>query len=226
MESRMIVAGMATIPDRLNTLELVLDSITPQVEILWLSLNGFDRTPKLLAKYKNVNAVIMSNEMGDANKFLKVDSCEGYYFSLDDDIIYPKDYVETYIKAIDEHRCLVSIHGCKIPPRKIQSYYGGKIQKAHCLNTCGQVEVDICGSGVAAFHTDYFRPSYKRFEAANMADIWLSMQAHEQGVKRLCLAHKAGWIKGGLNKGRSTIYDTHKHSDSIQTEVVNGFSWS
>jgi hypothetical protein len=218
-------AGMATIPERLNTLERVLDSITPQVDFLVLSLNGFNEVPKLLDKYDNVLPFIESNDMGDANKFLTVDNQEGYYFSCDDDIIYPKDYVETYKKAIDKHKCVISIHGCSIPDRKIASYYKGKIDKAHCLNTCAEVEVHICGSGVSGFHTDHFKPSYERFKAPNMADIWLAMQAQEQGVKRLCIEHSKGWITGGLNSGRDTIYETHKNSDKLQTEIVNGFNW-
>jgi len=221
----MITAGMATIPERLSTLKLVLDSITPQVDVLILALNGFDHYPELLADYPNIEAHLTTNEMGDANKFLKVDEADGYYFSTDDDIVYPKDYVSTYIKAIDSNQCLISIHGCNIPNRQIRSYYKGKIQKAHCLNTCDWSFVDICGSGVSGFHTDYFKPSYKRFKAANMGDIWMSMQAHEQGVKRLCIKHRKGWIRGGLNEGRDTIYETHKNDDSYQTKIVNGFNW-
>lgn len=223
----MIIAGMATIPERESTLQIVLDSIAPQVDLLELALNDYKSVPYWLGKYENVLPTLTSNEMGDANKFLRVDDYTNhYYFSCDDDIEYPSDYVERYIKAINSNGCLVTVHGSDIPNRKLQSYYSGKVMRSHCLNQLSKaVFVDIAGSGVSAFHTSFLKLRYKRFKAANMADIWMSMQAHEQGVKRLALKHGAGWIKGGLNEGRATIYETHKGKDKIQTEIVNGFDW-
>jgi hypothetical protein len=119
---------------------------------------------------------------------------------------------------------LATIHGSDIPNRKIQSYYKGRIQKAHCLNDCHECYVDIAGSGVSGFDTSILKLKHSDFTHANMADIFMSMKAVEQGVQRLALAHKKGWITGGLNKG-ATIYETHKNNDKVQTEIVNNFNW-
>lgn len=222
----MIVVGMATIPERLNTLGMVLANLHPQVDRIELALNGFTSIPAILSSYPKVRATITTNEKGDANKFFNVHKyTDSYYFSCDDDILYPKDYVSTYIPYIDAG-FLTSIHGANIPREyKLTSYYRGRKQMAHCLNNGNQVQVDIVGSGVSGFHTSKLVVDYDEFKHANMADIWLSMQAHEQGVKRLCITHGKGWIIGGLNKGRATIYETHKNKDSIQTDLVNSFNW-
>jgi hypothetical protein len=58
-----------------------------------------------------------------------------------------------------------------------------------------------------------------------MADIYLSIQAMEQGIKRVAIEHQKGWIQGGLNEGRDTIYETHRNNDEIQTKLVNGYRW-
>lgn len=217
---------MATIPDRLDTLEMVLDSITLQVDVLELALNGFTTVPYVLGKYSNVVPNLTTNDNGDANKFLRIENyTDNYYFSLDDDLIYPKDYVEKYIEKIDSNKCLITSHGSDVTP-KMLSYYRGKIGRSHCLHDAkNDCNVDIAGSGVSGFHTSFLRLKYSRFKHPNMADIWMSMQAHEQGVNRLAIAHRKGWITTCLPPEKETIYDRHRNRDSVQTKVVNSFDW-
>ena len=223
----MIVAGMATMPERLNTLNLVLDNLHPQVDVIELALNDFKRIPSILEKYPKVVPNLTTNEKGDANKYLNIGKyTNDYYFSCDDDIIYPKDYVETYIKAIDEKKSLITIHGSTIPPRKVKSYYKGRSMKAHCLNACEESVVHVPGSGVSGFHTSFLKLNYEKgFPVRNMADIFLGIQCQSQGVRCVSIKHSKGWIQGGLNKGRKTIWETHRHNDSVQTKYVNSILW-
>jgi hypothetical protein len=222
---KIIVAGLATLPDRVNILEVVIDSLHHQVDVIEVAFNGHKKVPDYIKNYPKVKVNLCTNEMGDANKFLNVEKYpDAYYFSCDDDIIYPYDYTQKYIEAIKKHGCVVSIHGSDMPDAPIKSYYKGRIFKAHCLNKCPDVWVDICGSGVAGFDTSVLKIKYKEFTHPNMADIFLSMQAHKQGVKRLSMAHEANWITGGLPKA-TTIYEDHKNNDKVQTDLVNNFNW-
>lgn len=215
---------MATIPERLNTLELVLSSLK-LADRIELALNGFKEIPELILKYPNVYPTLTTNEKGDANKFLNVEKFpNAYYFSCDDDIIYPKDYLSKYIRSIRKNRGLVTIHGSNING-KVLSYYKGKQMKAHCLNKCAEVRVHIPGSGVSGFDTTQLKIKYDRFEKANMADIFLAIQCQEQNISCTSIFHKAGWINGGLNEGRATIYETHKNNDKVQTDLVNSITW-
>lgn len=222
---KITVVGMATIPERINTLELVISSLSRQADRIELALNGFSEAPSFLNKYPNVYPHLTSNVMGDANKFLNVDKFpNAYYFSCDDDIVYPKDYVSKYIRSIKKLRGLVTIHGSNING-KVYSYYRDKQMKAHCLMKSREVRVHIPGSGVSAFDTTQFKVRYKSFKKANMADIFLAIQAQEQGIKCVSIFHKKGWIKGGLNNGRATIYEDHKNNDKVQTDLVNARIW-
>jgi len=223
---KVIVGGLATIPNREVILETVLDSICSQVDVLEISLNGYLEVPKVLSKYSNIISTISSNEMGDANKFLRVENYPNhYYFSFDDDLIYPKDYVKTYIEKIDKHKCLVTSHGSDIN-KNMSSYYKGRTMKSHCLHDNKKdVFVDVAGSGVSGYHTSFLKLKYDDFKKPNMADIWMSMNAHKQGVKRLAIAHKKGWIKYCLPSEIETIYSTHSKKDKIQTDISNGFNW-
>ena len=214
-------------PERLNTLDLVLSRLHPQVDIIELALNDYKEIPNILKKYSKVIPNITTNEKGDANKYLNVGKyTDDYYFSCDDDILYPDDYIETYIKAIDEKKALITIHGSTIPPRKIKSYYKGRSMKAHCLNECEEAIVHVPGSGVSGFHTSFLSLDYKNgFPVRNMADIFVGIQCQSQGIRCISIAHPKGWIKGGLNEGRKTIWETHRHNDSVQTKYVNSISW-
>jgi len=222
----MIVAGLATIPEREDVLEKVLNSICPQVDLLELSLNGYKSVPYLIGKYENVVTTLSSNEMGDANKFLHVDKYTNhYYFSIDDDLIYPSNYVITFIEKIEKHKCLITLHGSDVNPN-MKSYYKGRTMKSHCLHdSSSDVFVDIAGSGVSGYHTSFLKIRYKDFKEPNMADIWMSMKAHEQGVKRLAISHKKGWLKYCLPPDKETIYETHSKKDVVQTQITNNFNW-
>ena len=223
----MKILGLATIPERLNTLERVLDRLYKQVDYIEIALNDFKKIPKILSKYSNVIPNLTTNENGDANKFLNVEKYSNdYYFSCDDDILYPLDYISTYIDAIDKNKSLITIHGSIIPPRKLLSYYKGRTMKAHCLRTCEQHTVHIPGSGVSGFHTSFLKLKYpNHFPVKNMADIFLGIQCQNQSVKCISIKHTEGWILGGLNEGRKTIWDTHKNNDSVQTKYINSISW-
>lgn len=221
-----VIVGMATIPERLNTLTPVLKSLHKQCDVLELALNGFKKIPEWISDFPKIKANLCTNEYGDANKFLNVAKYpNAYYFSCDDDIIYPWNYVRTYIANIKQYNCLVTIHGSDMPNRQILSYYKGRTGRSHCLNSCEAVYVDIAGSGVSGYDTSILKLSHSDFKVANMADIFMSMKCAEQGVKRLSIKHNAGWIKGGLNIGRATIYETHKNNDKVQTDLVNNFNW-
>lgn len=219
------IVGMCTIPERISTLPRVLRSLHRQVDKIELALNGFKEIPTFLKAFPKVNATLTTNEKGDANKYYSIGNHKNvYYLSCDDDIIYPYDYVSKMTRLADKYKCLITVHGSNIP-RKLTNYYTGKVMKSHCLNSCNEVEVNIPGTGVSCFNTSILNIDYNRFESPNMADIWVGLQCEEQGIKRIAIKHSKGWIKGGLNKGRDTIYDSHKYNCKIQTDLVNSIKW-
>ena len=144
-----------------------------------------------------------------------------YYFSCDDDIIYPPDYVSKTIEAIEKHKCIVSYHG-RILRGLNRSYYHGHTALA-CKHTFPQtLELDVVGTGVSAWRTDYFNPTdiYKSKDQC-MADLVFSLEATKQGKKLMHIGHKAGWIVGQHLPHGTTIYDQHHNKDKRQTEIAN-----
>lgn len=225
-----IVATMATMPGREESLKLVIASIIDQVDELRIYANNMIRPVTQHRKLKWLFSHEHAGDIGDAGKFYAIDDITGYHFTIDDDLIYPKDYVFTMISAIEryERRCVVSQHGRTFPSGAIRSYYKGACNRYACLgNVSRDVFAHVVGTGVLAYHTDTIRIPFEIFEASNMADIWFSRFCQQQKIPRVILKHQSGWIRdSNCYDQYSSIYFQNVHDESFQTKIMNSISWS
>jgi hypothetical protein len=218
----MKTAGIASIPQRTDNLYLTVQSLLPQVDRLHVCLNGYDSIPKFLDT-KGVSITLMDNELGDGGKFLGAIGYEGYYFGCDDDLVYPKGYIDYMIKKIDSYDGVVSLLGKLYERGDITSFRGGYKQVFRALGTViSDIFVDIVGSGACGFHTNKLKINPWLWERKNMSDIWLSKEAHEQGVPLVVVAHKNNYLKYTLGKSDWRIWAAD-YDDKYQTSVLNSF---
>ena len=222
----MKIAGLCSIPERENSLYKVLLSVRRQFDVVEVCLNDYPKIPIWMSKWKNVRVTRASNEMGDANKYINIHKySKGIYFSIDDDLIYPNNYAAYMIKAINNFKSIVTLHGSNIMG-KVNSYYMNRVSKSHCLKELKKsTPVHIGGTGVMAFDLEYFNPEYHVFKVANMADIWCAIEAKRQGKKITAIKHHTGWIRNARPRAGDTIYDRHYKHDTIQTDAVNSIKW-
>jgi len=186
-----IYANMATMPNRLANLPIVINSIIDQVHHLNVYLNGFSSVPDCLNNRKI--SFEMSKDIGDAGKFFWSDKVKGYYFTIDDDIIYPPDYGSTLVDGIEkrQRKAVVGMHG-DIYGDHIK-HFGCFIRSVHFRNEVRQdTPVCILGTGVCAYHTNTLKLSPDFFLKPNIADIWFTIACTRQGIPRIVLAHHAG----------------------------------
>lgn len=216
-----IIAQLASIPKRVETLKLTVESLLPQVNMLFVALNGYDEPPDFLLGNIKITHAIMDNSFGDAAKFYDVDHRNGYILTCDDDIIYPEDYAEYMINGVKKHGGIVSLLG-KCYPRPTTSYRGGYSAIYRVLNPVqGDHVVDVGGTGAMCFHTDEFKPTMDIFEKPNMADLWVAKAAAEQGIKITALGHPRRYVKHV--KYHRNIWHTTINENGYQTEVLNSF---
>ena len=214
----MITVGIATLPSRGHVLFDTIESIYDQVDKIIIGLNGHKTIPKILQRDK-IECHFLNNEKGDAAKFFKVPE-EGFFFSMDDDLIYPKDYVKTTIKALKDHS-VVSYHGRNFD-YPIASYYKSAKERYYCLEEVKKkVKVQVCGTGVTAFDCSKVKITYDKFLLPNMADIWFSLECKKQGHDIYVLPHKKGWIEYNKKMNNDTIYEHMKDKDQAQTLIMN-----
>jgi glycosyltransferase involved in cell wall biosynthesis len=227
-----ITATMATMPGREESLKEVITSIIDQVDELRIYTNNLHQVPVNLhnKKIKWLFSKDHAGDIGDAGKFYSIDDIQGYHLTIDDDLIYPPDYVARLISAIEhyERRCTISLHGRSFPPGKISSYYRSATGCYSCLRSVARdVFVHVVGTGVLAYHTDTVRVPFETFQAANMADVWFSKYCQEKKVPRLVLKHAGGWVKDSPYYDQATsIYFNNCNDDTLQTQVMNSIVWT
>ena len=202
-----IVIGIATTGDRPNELKHTLESLNEQTVKADL-IHVHDNSKEI--DYTDNAKFIILNHLPD----------EVYFFSCDDDILYPEDYIEKTIEAIDKHKTIVTYHGRNLRGKGLNYYHD------HSAFRCDQSfietkKIDVCGTGVTAFRTDYFNPKdiYKA-EDKCMSDLIFSLEAIKQGKEITHIGHYGNWIIPQINSG-STIYDRFNKDCSRQNEIAD-----
>jgi len=208
---------------RTESLVKTLESIINQCDEVNVALNDFEGgLPPILYDDK-VNLYFTDNSKGDAFKFLRLSESDGYFLTIDDDLIYPPNYVEYMIAKCKEYgnSRVMTLHGRNFASFPITSYYKSATERYACLDTVKKnVLVQFGGTGVMCFHTDLFKVGIDYFMAPNMADVWIGRYCLDNKIEILCLRHESGFIKYIPQK--TTIYDHESKSDKIQTDLVNG----
>jgi hypothetical protein len=207
---------------RTDSLVKTLESLIDQCDEINVILNDFeDEIPSILYNNK-INLYFSDNSKGDAFKFYKLMDANGYFLTVDDDLIYPPNYVQFMIAKCKEYgnTKVITLHGRNFSIFPILSYYRGASERYSCLQKVNKnTKVQFGGTGVMCFHTDLFKLPISYFQYANMADIWIGKHCYENNIEILCVRHESGYI--GYIPQRTTIYDVESRNDTLQTLVAN-----
>jgi hypothetical protein len=225
-----IICGVASIPDRAPLLAQASASILPSVDELHVYLNGYDAVPAYLDQAKIV--VHRSHEhgdLGDAGKFFAAGTRRGYYMAIDDDIVYPPDFVWNLLNHLRSQRSMdrkvaVGLHG-KVMPRQVQHYYRDQVRQYHGAHALDRVQgVHILATCGLLFHSDDLPITIEDFRGPrNMADIHFSIACQKHNVGCLVLPRPHGYIQIQPVPVEKTIWGQYHNNDQVQTELYN--SW-
>lgn len=219
----LVVAGMATMPSRLESFELAINSILPQVDRLFLFLDRFE-TPYVSADPRVV--VLTSDIFGDlrANGKLMGLSMAGpdaYYFCVDDDIIYPPDYVRTMLGYLSEHdnSAVAAVHSSILKPDltnyvkdRFIYHRSGKLDRA--------TEVHVAGTCTTAFHTGILEFDVREWETTNKVDLNFALECSRRRIAIHSIPRERGWIKCIDEHQPDSIYAGLRNNDTVQTELA------
>lgn len=221
--SEKIIINVASFK-RTESLIKSLQSVINQCDEINVALNDhYDEEIPQFLFHPKINLFLTDNSLGDAFKFLNLENSDGYFFTIDDDLIYPKTYVSDTIKKCKEfnNKKVITYHGRSFGSFPIASYYKSANERYACLQRVKQdVKVQFGGTGVMCFHTSLLKIPINYFELPNMADVWVGKFCIENNIEIICLKHEEGYIKYIPQK--TTIYDEESKSDRKQTEIVNG----
>ncbi len=203
------IGGVASFNKREAVFKESIESVVDQLDHIFVFLNDYRATPEYLLR-ENITVFhgrdyIDLSANGKVFYLDKLEDC--YFFSLDDDIKYPSNYVSEMLSAMKKYndKVAVSVHG-SIFPEIVEWYYERLSLYAFQSELTEDKFVTLIGSGTFAFHTNTLRAEFKDFMPDVMVDLKFSLLAREQGVPLVCIARPKLWLKA-LVKGTGLFQD-------------------
>lgn len=232
----MIVASMASMAGRAGVLRRVVESILPQVDRLNVYLNGYERVPDCLLHRKVPHVMLSGNAgwRGPEAKWWFVDPTayamppgvgeDDIHFTLDDDLIYPPDYVRAMLACLERHpRSIIACHASvMVPP--FEDYRRDRYIFRWGDGLGHDVEAHIPGTGTACYRLGDLPVRVPGdFPYPKMVDPQIAVLAKAHGIEVWSPARPPGWL-GYLRPPRgSTIYEqrTGRNKHEVENELLH-----
>lgn len=215
--------GIASLPSREGGLRQAMQSLAHQVDEFHIYLNGYPAVPTWLTEWPGAMVYTSQKhgDLGDSGKFFGYDRTDApWYFTCDDDIVYPADYAEKLIDASVRHGAPVGVHGSllRFP---VSGYYEPKARHVLHFKWRNQVDrrVHILGTGTMLLDRRSV-PQLPRFDFPNMADIWMAKEMARRKVPMYAVARPDGWLRDADVPAES-IYSANVGERTDQRVIVD-----
>jgi hypothetical protein len=218
----MIVAKMATMPSRAESLPKTLKTLLPQVDSLEIYLNGFDSCPNTLnhSKITCFMSQEYSGDLGDLGKIFKMPK-KGVVFLVDDDLAYPYNYVDEMQKSLAVTEAIVGVHGV-ILKKPVRNYFEDRTVLHFNAARPALSRVDVLGTGTVAFDAGRYHKLFSNMlnEEKNMLDCHLAVAARLNNTDLWSVPRPPKWINPVVNDPES-LWNTRDRKAVAQTAVLH-----
>ncbi|WP_058369960.1 glycosyltransferase family A protein [Psychrobacter sp. ENNN9_III] len=234
-----VFASGCCIPERLESFQLVVQRILPQVDHLYVYLDKFEKIPSFL-NHDKITVTLSKDcfkDYRDNAKFLAFDKLKNqlsnfYYFTIDDDILYPHDYVRSLLDRLKVYKnsLVIGVHGVMYEenPRSyfkrrfVYHFQGTKLESPKLVNNLG--------TGTVAFHSSLFRQlNPDMWPTGGMVDIYFSNECRKNNILLLCIDRHKNWLNETYeSKGSPNLCDEYRVSDKeakIISEIKTMSPW-
>lgn len=192
------IGAMASFPARRNSLKAVLERIVPQLDELRLYLNDYEEVPEFVhdPKIRVTLGRTADGDLRDNGKFYDLlTEDDAYIFTLDDDLVYPDDYVSRMIHYIEMlgRSSVVGVHGVIFPENDFTELAQREVflfkekRSGHF--------VDLLGTGTAAWHNSSLRPELNEFGSRGVCDLWFALAAAKRNIPMFSVPREANWLR-------------------------------
>jgi hypothetical protein len=142
----------------------------------------------------------------------------GFYFPLDDDILYPADYVNRHLawQYKEKSRSITCFHGRTFNPDDgMKGYLQSRVKHPYYEPLESPVPVLVGGSATSCIPVPHVWVDID-YDYSRCDDLYLAARAALRGVGYLELPHSKGWITPNEPEGSSL----HAHRPREQYESV------
>jgi hypothetical protein len=193
-----VFVGVASIPSRESWLRMVVERLLPQARKIGVYLNGYDETPAFLDHRRIV--VARSQDYGDLRdngKFFFLNQSESrYYATIDDDILYPTDYLKRLAGFLGSAGRLaaVGVHGAIYPYPIIDMFRSRYL--LHFEDPLSHViPVHFLGTGTTMIDQVEWDLQFAEFGEPGMADVWFAAAASKRKASQFVVRRRRRWLE-------------------------------
>jgi hypothetical protein len=209
----MIIAQIATIPERKRTFEIAYGSLSWQVD----KIRFYPNSPTDGWKFKGLNETDLDDTI----------------LICDDDIKYPVNFAQAMKAALSIYEgmtgkpCIVTCMGKNLKARPIESFYGDEVE---CFKTFEENSthrlVEIPGTCAMAFKRSTCPDLDETFFPSINSDIWMGIYCKQRSIPCYVIPHRANWLTNLmplLPADTPSVFDRFKDNDKHMTDAVNKY---
>jgi len=218
-----VAYSLASIRERVNNLRLIIPVIIRQCDRLYVNLVGHNQFPDELI---NNNIEVYEKQMtGSQVRFLDYHKDRDYYFTIDDDILYPDNYTEYMLSKMNQYqnKAICCVHGSNIDLTKKKDYYKKKFTSIFHNELTQDKLVMFPGVGTSCFYKG--KLELKSMDIDNISDVYVGLFAAQQRLSIICVSRKEGWLKR-LDEFGKTIWKHNNHKAIDEIINRNKFLWA
>ncbi len=219
-----LIGSIATMPTRADTSPKALASILPQVDRLYVFLDGFDEVPGLLRARPKCHPVILvaPDNLHASSRFLApgMFGDDAVILTFDDDILYPPGYVATLVAGLAARvSTLVGYHAARFQPPH-ESY----VRDRHILPFNRETQqifpVHELGCGTLGFLSAEFSPDPRAWLHHDMDDLYVAAEACRAGLALESLPRPARWIRALATNQPDSLWNQTLKDDRRQSALM------
>ncbi len=193
-----VFVGVASIPSRAKSLKKVIERLLPQAAQIGVYLNGYDDVPLFLRRSGRIE-VARSQDHGDLRdngKFFFLDKSQArYYATVDDDILYPHDYLRHLVDSVNvaDRHWAVGVHAAYYPSPVVELFEPRVL--LHFEDASPHLmPVHLLGTGTVLFDQSDWHLELSEFGKPGMADVWFARAAARRDASLFSVPRVRNWV--------------------------------
>lgn len=201
-DNTLVTIGMASIHAREAGMYAVLKQLLPQCDRLDLSLNGYPPGYNVALSSPKLNIFRNDDVVGPHGKLFNAHQTAGYFLTVDDDLIYPSNYVEHMVAGIDKYnkQAYVGYHGNLIADKQkpVGASKWCRCLFSHADELAHDMPVHMLGTGIFGYHSDAGRMDCRKLLCGKIDDQTATW-AQDRRIPMVALAHPKDWVPEDKN---------------------------
>ncbi|MEY4348250.1 MAG: heparosan synthase [Actinomycetota bacterium] len=207
-----ITVGLTSFPPREEQLKIAIKSLVDQADCIKLYLNEYTEIPAWLSEFPTVHTTLaVHGDLKEVGKFAQLDDVEGYVSTVDDDIIYPTDYIARSILRLEQYqrKVIIGVHAVRFNP--LNPHYLSDRTVFHFKEPLGSpTPAETMGSGTCTYHTSVIKFTRADFPILGHADLFIGKKSVNEGVPLICVDRPENWLVEIDTPKESRLYQTNK----------------